>query len=90
MHIVRDEDGSIMAIFDSKESMTRLLNTDLAESFDVDDREGFACEEPVPVKVLGMERFVNRIGQPGVAGESLGLLLPVGTNVKRGDVLAGA
>ena len=42
------------------------------------------------MKVLGLEHFANKIGQPGKAGDILGVLLPEDAVVQRGDLLVAS
>lgn len=42
------------------------------------------------MKVLGLEQFANKIGEPGKAGDMIGILLPADADVKRGDLLVAA
>lgn len=42
------------------------------------------------MKVLGLERFLNMIGKPTKKHEMLGVMLPEGSKVKRGDVIMAA
>ena len=42
------------------------------------------------MEVRGIEHFANKIGQPGRAGDTVGILLPEDAKVKRGDLLVAS